>query len=136
MRVMHERSGSLSRSRPRAIVVDPDPADRASAAHWLTELGYEVRQAEDFEHARPLLEPPPAAIVTTLRLGAYNGFHLIIVAQSAGHRVAAAVVTKHDDSVARGEAARLGIGYLVKPLTRESLAETIGDGLIGRACTR
>jgi hypothetical protein len=50
--------------------------------------------------------------------------------------VAAAVVTKHDDSVARGEAARLGIGYLVKPLTRESLAETIGDGLIGRACTR
>jgi len=134
MCVMHERSGIPSRSRPRAIIVDPAPADRASAAHWLTDFGYEVRQAADFRHARMLLDPPPAAIVTALRLGAYNGFHLVIVARSAGQPVAAVVVTEHDDSVARAEAARLGIGYLVKPVTRDSLAGIIDDGLIGRVC--
>lgn len=134
---MHERSGSPAPSRPRAIVVDPDPADRASAAHWLRELGYDVRQAADFLHARRLLEPPPAAIVTALRLGAYNGFHLIIVARGAGHRVAAAIVTEHDDSATRAEAQRLSVGYVVKPLTRESLVTIIGEcGPMERARAR
>jgi CheY-like chemotaxis protein len=132
---MHERSGIPSRSRPRALVVDPTPADRASVAHWFTELGYEVWQAADFEHARALLQPPPAAIVTTLRLGAYNGFHLIIVARSGGPRVAAAIVTRDEDAVARADAARLDVGYLVKPVTQESLADLFGETVfIGRAC--
>jgi DNA-binding response OmpR family regulator len=137
MRVMHERSGTPSATRARALVVDPNPADRASAAHWLLELGYDVRQAADFAHARALLDVPPAAIVTALRLGAYNGFHLIIVARSGGHRVAAVVVTEHDDSATRAEAARLRVGYVVKPLTRESLGAILGEsGQIGRACER
>jgi hypothetical protein len=60
---------------------------------------------------------------------------LIIVARSGGARVAAAIVTRHEDSVARADAARLDVGYLVKPVTRESLADLFGEtGLIGRAC--
>lgn len=134
---MHERSSSPFRLRPRALVVDPAADDRASTAHWLTEFGYEVSQAADFEHARALLQPPPDAIVTTLRLGAYNGFHVIIVARSAGARVAAAIVTPGEDPVARAEAARLEVGYLVKPITRESLGDLFGDpGLIRWACLR
>src|SRR5438045_9206528 len=98
---MHERSSIASASRPRAIVVEPDPNDRAAAAHWLAEFGYDVRQAPDFEHARRLLEPPPALIVTAVRLGAYNGFHLIIVARAGGHRVTAAVVSHEEDPALR-----------------------------------
>jgi len=134
---MHERLGTPLASRPRALVVDPNPADRASAAHWLTELGYDVRQAADFARARALLDVPPAAIVTSLRLGAYNGFHLIIVARSGGQPVAAVIVSEHDDSATRAEAARLKVGYVVKPLTRESLGDLLGEsGRMGRACER
>jgi PleD family two-component response regulator len=125
---MHGRSSmTADDTRRRALVVDPDVRARTSAGLWLTEAGFYVCQATDFEAGRRALDAArPAVLVTAARLGPYNGLHLIITARAARYPIVTILVTQEDEDGVRREAARLDAGYLVKPLERESFLETLG----------
>jgi DNA-binding NtrC family response regulator len=69
----------------KVLVVDPDPT--ALRALW-NSGGFiaDIEQCGDFEGARTsLMRSPPDFLVTSLRLGAYNGLHLIYLAKTNRH---------------------------------------------------
>jgi DNA-binding response OmpR family regulator len=66
----------------KVLVVDSDPA--VSRALW-NSCGFiaDIENCGDFEDARAsLMRSPPDFLVTPLRLGAYNGLHLIYLAKA------------------------------------------------------
>lgn len=72
----------ISSSASRVLIAEPDPSLR-----WLlrrnTGPGIEVTASGDFATARvQLLTDPPDILVTNVRLAAYNGLHLVILARS------------------------------------------------------
>jgi DNA-binding NtrC family response regulator len=88
----HHQTAPAQRSvsaRPRVkdvVFVDPDAGQLASIS---TELQFiaEVEVYQDFRAARArLLTRPPDLLVTNMRLGAFNGLHLVHLAQGGPTR--------------------------------------------------
>jgi DNA-binding NtrC family response regulator len=108
------------------LIVESDHRTRAEMAHWLRDAGYAAREAATFEEARAALaSAPPAVLVASLRLGAYNGLHLVISARAARPALRAVVVTNADDSAVADEAREAGAVYLAKPIRRHALLEAV-----------
>ena len=104
--------------RTRAIlVVDEDAAAWTTTVATLSRAGYRVASARGFEEAKALLSviEAPDLLITELRLGAFNGLHLIIRTRVSRPDMAAIIVTGFSDPVLKVEANRLGVAYLVKP---------------------
>ena len=115
--------------RCTALIVDPDLQAGADAAAWLRAAGFDARVTVDFVAARrALASAPPDVLVTALRLGAYNGLHLLMTARAGGRPIRGVLTGTHEDATLRAEAQRLAVGYLVKPISREMLLEAVrGD---------
>src|SRR6188472_925109 len=108
------------------LIVESDPDSRAEMAHWLREAGYAAREAATFEEARAeLASAPPAVLVAGLRLGAFNGIHLVISARNSRPALRAVVVTPADDSTVADEAREAGAVYLTKPIRRRALLDAV-----------
>jgi DNA-binding NtrC family response regulator len=61
------------------IVVHEDAATASRLAMEISAVGCTVLTATNFEDGKKLLAgPPPALLVAGLRLGEYNGLHLVI----------------------------------------------------------
>jgi DNA-binding NtrC family response regulator len=70
---------------PVVLLVEPDPATAVALERQLAPLA-DVVAASSFQQARLILrEHPPDLLVTNLRLAAYNGLHLVLIA-GAGTR--------------------------------------------------
>jgi DNA-binding NtrC family response regulator len=109
------------------LVVDPDSAARREIAAWLRDAGYAPQEAATFEEARRALATArPHALVAGLRLGAFNGLHLVITARAAHPTLRAVVVTAAEDAAVARQAQQAGAGYLIKPLHRGALLDAIG----------
>ena len=66
----------------RLLLVDPD-RNWLNALHDAVPPAVDVEVCVDFPTARTrLLADPPTLLVTKLRLGAYNGVHLVVLAAS------------------------------------------------------
>src|SRR5438093_734469 len=62
------------------VIVNPDEATAAEHAHELYLAGYSTIAATSFPEVRELLSIyQPKALISTVRLGDYNGVHLAIV---------------------------------------------------------
>jgi DNA-binding NtrC family response regulator len=100
--------------RLQALVVDTDPVRATRIARALSSYGFETREAATFEHALAATTLRSFdVLVTAVRLGAYNGLHLILRTQHSG--VAAIVTTPTQDPVLAAEAQRFGAGCVVAP---------------------
>jgi two-component system nitrogen regulation response regulator GlnG len=111
------------------LVVDPDSAAREETAGWLSDAGYGVRDAGSFEDARRMLDSAaPEILLTAVRLGAFNGLHLIIAARAVRPGLRAILTTAAEDPALRGEADRLDVECLVKPVTRDALLAVVARG--------
>ena len=105
------------------LIVDDDRATREGLARLLTDAGYRILTADSFERAvETLKSATPDLLIVDVRLGDFNGLQLIATAPAP---VRAIVVTGFADPVLERDARQLGAGYLVKPVTRESLLTTI-----------
>jgi len=113
----------------RALVVDDDEAVLRLMTHWLTRAGYAVVPCETFEQGKhQLTTSPPYVLLTDLRLGAFNGLQLVILARAQSPETIAVVMSAFDDATLRDEAARCGAHYLMKPFSLTQLLElTNGD---------
>jgi DNA-binding NtrC family response regulator len=116
------------------LVVDHDEQMLGLVEHWLAEAGYDVVTCSNFEAARYLLATLPLdAVVTDLRLGAYNGLHLALRASQMASPAAVIVMSAYDDIVLRRDTATFGGRFMLKPLARESLLEELSEALSATA---
>ena len=116
------------------LVVDHDPDELAVTKNVLTRAGYDVRGASTFEEARQLMtSEPPDVLIADVRLGAFNGLHLLIVSRPNHPEMAAVITHAFPDPVLEAEAKRLGAAYLVKPIRLPILLSTISEVLLRSA---
>lgn len=88
------------------------------------QAGRDVVACETFQEAREvLLQSNVGVLLTDVRLGAFNGLQLAVVARQLDPRMRIVVFSGVDDPVLREEARRLAAIYLLKPLDPEHLLE-------------
>jgi DNA-binding NtrC family response regulator len=125
-----------------ALVVGFGTADRLLAVTTLSGAGFDVTTVDDFEAAKARLAGRlPSVLLTAVRLGEYNGLHLVLQAKTARPEIAALVTIEAMDPVLEREAEQLGATFIVQPASaRELLAAVVrtclnrsGDGVPVRA---
>jgi CheY-like chemotaxis protein len=117
----------------RALVVDTNREALSATERMLEPAGYLVACASTFEEARRRLElAPPDLLVTAVRLGAFNGLHLVLHAHADCPAMPAIVVDDQRDAVLEAEAKKMAAAYVAKPLDRNdlvNLAKRLLEGL-------
>ena len=110
-------------SHPRVIVVTPSSDVAGTVTEALRETDYHVVAVSDFATARAALERhPPDLLISEVKLGAYNGLHLAIVAH--GRRAPTrAILIGPPDPVMEAEARRQRAVYLATPANDEMVLE-------------
>lgn len=99
------------------LVVEADPSDLASTVNLLESAGYKTVTASSFEQASSTLRTShPDLIVTAMRLGAYNGLHLVLRGRVADPNLPAIVTTHFPDPVLADETRRMEAVHLLRPL--------------------
>lgn len=112
------------------LVVDVDQSDRASTVVLLNSAGYRVVAAASFDEAKHLISiEAPDLLVTGLRLGSYNGIHLILRSRMDHPAMAAIVTSRYADPVLEAEARRLRAEFVVRPVTDTALLDAVGRSL-------
>jgi DNA-binding NtrC family response regulator len=112
------------------LVVDSNPADLSSTVSLLQAAGYRVAAAAAFEEAKLLLESEsPDLLITDLRLGPYNGLHLILRSRADHPAMAAIVMTRFSDPVLEAEAQRQHAGFLLRPIPDNEFLDVITRSL-------
>lgn len=116
------------------LVVDSDPADLSSTVTLLEGAGYRVATASAFDEAKQrLATEAPDLLITDLRLGSYNGLHLILRSRADHPEMAAIVLTHFSDPVLEAEAHRQHAGFLLRPVGDREFLEAITRSLASTA---
>jgi DNA-binding response OmpR family regulator len=97
-----------------ALVVEPSVAETLLVVSSLSDLGFQVTVSDNFRDARARLMAAPALLVTELRLGEYNGLHLVFRARSIRSDMAAIIRTQIADPLLQLEAERMGATFVLK----------------------
>ena len=107
------------------LVVEPDLSELLTLSSMLSASGFHVTAAASFAQARVLLGGARSfgVLLTTLRLGMYNGLHLVVRGRCVQPTMAALVLASPEDALLQTEAEKLGATFVVKPTTsRECIA--------------
>jgi sigma-B regulation protein RsbU (phosphoserine phosphatase) len=113
-------------TRRTVLVVYADAADRAQTVDLLEASGYDVMAAANFEQAKQLLaSEDPDLLITDLRLGSYNGLHLVLRSRTDHPAMAALVTSRFPDPVLEAEAAREHARFILRPIADHELLEAI-----------
>jgi|GraSoiStandDraft_8_1057269.scaffolds.fasta_scaffold17058_2 DNA-binding NtrC family response regulator len=120
----------------RVLIVDQVTESRAAVEQILTAAGHFVTSVSGFHEAKHrMMFTLPDVLVTTLKLGAYNGIQLVLRAQDNGTRMAAIVVHDSFDAVLEREAVDAGAVFTTTPLDAAELLALI-DRLLAAADLR
>ena len=100
--------------------------DAAVADDWaiaLSAAGYRVVTSTSFADGKALLEAedPPALLIVSVRLGAYNGLHLVIRGRLDRPDMAAVLTSDTHDPILAAEAARYGAAYVSGVVSRDEV---------------
>lgn len=113
-------------SQRMVLVVYSDPADRLGTALLLETAGYRVLSAGNFDEAKHLLAiESPDMLITDLRLGPYNGLHLVLRSRTDHPEMAALVTSRVPDAVLQAEAFRQCAGFLLLPASDDELLDAV-----------
>ena len=119
----------LSARRPRNIlVVDDDIVLLDAIERALREAGEQAIACGSFEEARRVVRDRTLdALITDVRLGAFNGLQLAVMARDIQPDIQIIVFSGFDDPVLRADAERIGATYLVKPVPSSYLLQLIEE---------
>ena len=122
-------SEELRAVRPqRVLVIDDEPSLLEAMKIAFTRAGREVVTCRTFEEGRDqLLTEPFDVMVTDIRLGAFNGLQLAVIARDKHPDMRILVFSGFDDPVLREEADHLGARYVLKPVGADRLLELMTD---------
>lgn len=120
---------------PRSVVVvDGNGPDRTNTVTLLEAAGYRVRAARSFDEAKTLLAAErPDILITELRLGQYNGLHLVLRTRTDYPEMAALVTSRVSDPVLEAEALRNHAQFVLSPLTATQLLQAVTASLTDSA---
>src|SRR5690348_396577 len=119
---------TIDSASPLLVIVDDDDASRRALSALGTHLGYRTQPFAAFEDARAFLSTStPDALLVDVRLGAYNGLHLIQIAKRRNASIRAVAVSGFDDPVLAETAKEMGAGYLTKPVTADQIRAALRD---------
>ena len=114
--------------RLHVFVVDDEPALAESLKLGLQNHGHDVEMSRSFEDARRrLLAETFDVLITDVRLGAFNGLQLAVIARGNNPSMRIVVFSGFDDPVLREEATALNATYLVKPVSAEKMNQVITE---------
>ena len=104
---------------PHILLVEDDVSLLDALKRALTHEGtHEVTACGTFEDGRRRLrEQTFDVLMTDVRLGAFNGLQLAVLARDVNPLMQVIVFSGFDDDVLRAETEHLGGVYLVKPVT-------------------
>ena len=112
-----------------ALVAEPSPVIRAALEAILEAAGWQVIARSALEEARKdISERAPAVVVTSLKLGSFNGVHLVYLAKLA-NPLALCVVYGEPDRAE--EAQRAGAIYVEQNCIREALPDIVTRSVFG-----
>jgi hypothetical protein len=113
--------------RPRALAISSDVQRRDIYSHWLTSAGFNVVFCDGFADAKSILDArPPELLVTEIRLGSYNGLHLVIRGHVRNPEMRAIVIGPWDPVLA-AEAHRERATFLVEPVSADAFLRAVSD---------
>jgi DNA-binding response OmpR family regulator len=114
-------------SRARKVLLIEDDADLLGAmVRSFRDAGLDVLACGTFEEGREALRNESFdVLLTDVRLGAFNGLQLAVVARDLHPNIRIIIYSGFDDPVLRAEAERLDATYLVKPVPFSALLERI-----------
>ncbi|HEX6464381.1 MAG TPA: response regulator, partial [Vicinamibacterales bacterium] len=108
----------------RVLIVDDDLSLVAALERGFSDAGLDVIAHTTFEGARQALRSERFdAVLTDVRLGAFNGLQLAGVARDSNPEMKIVVFSGFDDPVLHSEAEHVGATYLVKPVTAQVLTK-------------
>jgi CheY-like chemotaxis protein len=113
------------------LVVEPNLALRDHIVEVLRSAGFKVTAAGEFHEAERILSTSnPDGIVSAVRLGRYNGLHLVLHHRSTSPRTFALLTGVEADAALESEAKRHGVtAYLVLPVSDEELLRATREGI-------
>lgn len=110
----------------RLLIVDDDLSLVDALKQGFTNAGLDVVAHTTFEGARQALRSERFdALLTDVRLGAFNGLQLAVVARDSYPDIKIVVFSGFDDPVLQNEAEHIGATYIVKPVTAEALTKLL-----------
>lgn len=111
------------------LIVDDEPPVLDAIRTAFERAGRTVTACRTFQEAREQLTTRSFdALVTDIRLGAFNGIQLAIIARHLDPEMAIVVFSGIDDPVLRAEAERIGAPFLLKPVASERLLSLTASG--------
>lgn len=112
---------------PRVVLlVDDQPEVLTTLGTLLRQSGYTVVLIEQFDEARRFIDgTPPDALITDVRLGAFNGLQLVLHMRDARPEAPILVLSAFSDPMIQREAEKQGARYLTKPITRQELVAAL-----------
>jgi DNA-binding response OmpR family regulator len=112
--------------KERILLVDDDVRLLEAIEMALVARGKDVEACSTFEAGRRALRNGRFdALITDVRLGAFNGLQLAVIARDEQPHIRIIVFSGFEDPVLRSEAAALGADYLVKPVTGAELCTVL-----------
>lgn len=119
---------SASAHRQKILIVDDDPSLLEALERSFLEAGEDVVAYDSFEDARRVLQTTRFdALITDVRLGAFNGLQLAVIGRDTYPDIRLIVFSGFDDPVLRTEAEHVGATYMVKPVTGAKLLEVLRE---------
>lgn len=108
------------------LIVDSAMDELLVTMTRLSKAGFRVTVAETFFQAKPLLSTqPPSVLLAGVRLGAYNGLHLVLRGKAINPQMAALVTSPLPDTVLQAEAEAMGATFVVTPVTAQDLVAAV-----------
>lgn len=115
----------------RVLLVTPHHQTGLDIERMLLDSGYVTRFVTSFQDAVSVLaQEPPDVLVSALRLGPFNGCHLLLRARALTpgvHGVLFGTPADHSEDVRQ-----LGIPMIHVPIARETLLASVAECLRGR----
>jgi DNA-binding response OmpR family regulator len=117
----------------KILIVDDTLATLGALAELLSNAGFQVVTASDFEEAKRKIDSEsPDLLVVDIRLGPYNGLHLVVRERLAHPEVPIIMTTGFPDALLEAEARRYGAEFLEKPIRSADLIALVKKLLAGR----
>jgi len=108
------------------VIVDDDERLLDSLKQRFSDAGHDVMAFAGFEPAKCYLAATrPDVLVTDVRLGAFNGLQLVLLAKHGRPELTACVLSGFDDRALRNDAVSIGASFHMKPIESQRLLSEI-----------
>jgi DNA-binding response OmpR family regulator len=115
------------------LVVEPALDDLVDLISTISSVGLQVTATATFEQAKQMMSSQtPSILIAAIRLGIYNGLHLVLRGKAVKPDMAALVTAPEHDSVLQADADATGATFIVKPISRPDLIAAVMQTLFRR----